>query len=89
MTISAWNAGKLVPAGSDIIVSLHYTTNGKPVTDRTKIGYTVANTPPAKKFLVQGAGEDTPVIDWQLSYGTSSKVPKGTRMRFEFATTVR
>ena len=57
----AWNAGKLVPAGSDIIVSLHYTTNGKAVTDRTKIGFTVAKTPPPKKFVVQGAGEDTPV----------------------------
>jgi hypothetical protein len=158
-----WNAGKLVPAGSDIIVSLHYTTNGKAVTDRTKIGFTVAKTPPAKKFVVQGAGEDTPVtaptlandravfasaynpefkippntgnylappmditflkdveivrlrphahvrgksaqytvtypdgreeivlnvprydFNWQLSYGTSLKFPKGTRMRFEF-----
>jgi len=56
-----WGAGKLVPAGSDIVVSLHYTTNGKAVTDRTKIGFTVAKTAPAKKFLVQGAGEDTPV----------------------------
>jgi len=159
----AWNAGKLVPAGSDIIVSLHYTTNGKGVTDRTKIGFTVAKTPPLKKFVVQGAGEDTPVtaptvandravfasaynpefaippndgnyrapamditflkdveivrlrphahvrgksaqykvtypdgreeivlnvphydFNWQLSYGTSLKLPKGTRMRFEF-----
>jgi len=43
-------------------VSLHYTTNGKAVTDKTKIGFTVAKTPPAKKFVVQGAGEDTPVI---------------------------
>ena len=58
----AWNAGKLVPAGSDIIVSLHYTTNGKAAVDRTKIGFTVAKTPPAKQFIVQGAGEDTPVI---------------------------
>jgi hypothetical protein len=57
-----WNAGKLVPAGSDIIFSLHYTANGKAVTDRTKIGFTVTKTPPAKKFVVQGAGEDTPVI---------------------------
>jgi hypothetical protein len=158
-----WNAGKQVPAGSDIIVSLHYTTNGKAVTDRTKIGFTVARTPPSKKFVVQGAGEDTPVIapskastraafasaynpefaippnasnylappmditflkdvevvrlrphahvrgksaqykvtypdgreeivlnvprydfNWQLSYGTSLKLPKGTRMHFEF-----
>jgi len=57
-----WNAGKLVPAGSDIILSLHYTANGKTVTDRTKIGFTVAKTPPAKMFVVQGAGEDAPVI---------------------------
>ena len=57
-----WNAGKLVPAGSDNIVSLHYTPNGKTVTDRTRIGFTVAKTPPLKKFVVQGAGEDTPVI---------------------------
>ena len=57
-----WGAGKLVPAGSDIILSLHYTTNGKAIVDRTKIGFTVAKTPPAKKFLVQGAGEDAPVI---------------------------
>jgi hypothetical protein len=44
----AWGAGKLVPAGSDIIVSLHYTTNGKAVTDRTQIGFTVAKTPPRR-----------------------------------------
>jgi hypothetical protein len=58
----AWNAGKLVPAGSDVIFSLHYTTNGKATVDRTRIGFTVAKTPPKKKFVVQGAGEDTPVI---------------------------
>jgi len=44
-----WQAGKAVPAGSDIILSLHYTTNGKAVVDRTKIGLTVAKTPPLKK----------------------------------------
>ena len=158
-----WDAGKLVPAGSDLIVSLHYTTNGKAVTDRTRIGFTVAKTPPKKKFVVQGSGEDEPVIvptkasaraafassynpafaippnegnylappmditflkdveivrlrphahvrgksaqykliypdgreeivlnvprydfNWQLSYGTALKLPKGTRMHFEF-----
>jgi len=158
-----WNAGKLVPAGSDIVVSLHYTTNGKAVTDQTKIGFTVAKAPPPKKFVVQGAGEDTPVtaptpaneravfassynpefkippnegnylappmditflkdveivrlrphahvrgksaqykvtypdgredivlnvprydFNWQLSYGTSLKLPAGARMHFEF-----
>ncbi len=57
-----WNAGKMVPAGSDIIMSLHYTTNGKATVDRTRVGFTVAKTPPPKQFIVQGAGEDTPVI---------------------------
>jgi hypothetical protein len=159
----AWNAGKLVPAGSDIVVSIHYTTNGKTVVDRTKIGFTVAKAPPPKKFIVQGSGEDAPVtaktpaseraafaatynpefkippnegnylappmditflkdveivslrphahvrgksarytiiypdgrqevvlnvphydFNWQLAYGTALKLPKGTRMHFEF-----
>jgi hypothetical protein len=159
----AWNAGKLVPAGSDIIVSIHYTANGKAVVDRSKIGFTVAKTPPPRKFIVQGSGEDAPVtartpaseraafastynpefkippndanylappmditflkdveivslrphahvrgksarytitypdgreevvlnvphydFNWQLGYGTSLKLPKGTRMHFEF-----
>jgi hypothetical protein len=80
----AWNAGKLVPAGSDIIVSLHYTTNGKAVMDRTKIGFTVAKAPPAKKFVVQGAGEDTPVTAptpaneravFAASYNPEFKIP--------------
>jgi hypothetical protein len=158
-----WNAGKLVPAGSDVVFSLHYTTNGKGTVDRTKVGFTVAKTLPAKKFVVQGAGEDTPVIapsaanaravfasaynpdfaippneanylappmeiaflkdvevvrlrphahvrgksaeytitypdgreeivlnvprydfNWQLAYGMALKLPKGSRMRFEF-----
>jgi hypothetical protein len=158
-----WNAGKLVPAGSDIIVSIHYTTNGRAVVDRTKIGFTVAKTPPPKKFIVQGSGEDAPVtaatpaseraafaatynpefkippneanylappmditflkdveivtlrphahvrgksarysviypdgreevvlnvprydFNWQLAYGMALKLPKGTRMHFEF-----
>jgi hypothetical protein len=56
-----WKAGRLVPAGSDMILSLHYTTNGKAVVDRTKIGFTVAKTPPLKKFVMQQGGEDTPV----------------------------
>jgi hypothetical protein len=158
-----WNAGKLVPAGSDITVSLHYTPNGKALVDRTRIGFTVAKTPPPRKFIVQGSGEDAPVtaptaaseraafaasynpefaippnegnylappmditflkdveivrlrphahvrgksaqytvtypdgrkevvldvprydFNWQLGYETSLKLPKGTRMHFEF-----
>jgi hypothetical protein len=51
------NAGVFVPAGSDIVVSMHYTANGFAVTDRTKIGLTVTKTPPAKRFVPQ-EGDD-------------------------------
>jgi len=79
-----WNAGKLVPAGSDIVISLHYTTNGKAVVDHTKIGFTVAKTPPPRKFLVQGSGEDAPVTAptpaseraaFAASYNPEFKIP--------------
>ena len=50
-----WGAGRLVPAGSDIILNIHYTANGKATLDRSKIGFTVAKTPPAKKFVQFGA----------------------------------
>ena len=148
------NAGVLVPAGSDMIVSLHYTATGLAAIDRSRIGFTVTKVPPAKKFLPQdGAeGENPPLarqqanaslaippyagnhpgppaeitflkevelvwfrphahvrgktvrytlvhpdgreevvlsvprynFNWQLTYRTSLKIPKGARMRVEF-----
>ena len=50
------HAGVFVPAGSDILVSVHYTTNGAAVIDRTKIGFTVAKAPPPRVFVSQGGG---------------------------------
>jgi hypothetical protein len=47
------NAAYFLPAGSDIAINLHYTTNGLAVTDKTRIGFTVAKTPPAKQFFPQ------------------------------------
>lgn len=52
------NAGVFVPAGSDMIVSLHYTATGLAVVDKSRIGFTVTKTPPAKKFLPQDGPED-------------------------------
>jgi hypothetical protein len=58
------NAGVFVPGGSDIILSMHYTPNGTAVTDRTKIGFTVAKTPPMKRFVRQDGedGQNPPVL---------------------------
>jgi hypothetical protein len=46
-----FNAAKLIPAGTDIAVNVHYTPNGKPVTDHVQIGFTVAKTPPKRRYL--------------------------------------
>ena len=54
------DAGYFVPAGSDIIASIHYTSIGAAVLDKTRIGFTVANTPPAKEFMPQGADGAVP-----------------------------
>ena len=57
------NAGVFVPAGSDLIVSLHYTASGLAVIDKSRIGFTLTKVPPAKKFLPQdGAEEEDPPV---------------------------
>src|SRR5438552_7978520 len=51
------NAGVFVPAGSDIVVSMHYTANRVDLIDRTRSGFTVTKVSPAKRFIPQD-GED-------------------------------
>src|ERR1700677_1384907 len=38
----------LIPAGSDLVFQLHYTTNGKPTSDVTRIGFVFAKSAPLK-----------------------------------------
>jgi hypothetical protein len=46
------DSAKLIPAGSDIVLQVHYTTNGKTAEkDQTKIGLTLAKEPPLKRFF--------------------------------------
>jgi hypothetical protein len=49
----AWPDGmaKYIPAGSDIVFQMHYTTNGKPGTDVTRIGLRFAKQPPKLRVL--------------------------------------
>jgi hypothetical protein len=54
-SIGVSDAAKLIPAGSDIVFQLHYTTNGKSTSDRTKIGLTLAAAPPQHRFLTLNA----------------------------------
>jgi hypothetical protein len=47
--------GRLIKAGSDIVFQLHYTTNGKPQKDQTKVGIIFCKEPPAQREMVLGA----------------------------------
>jgi hypothetical protein len=48
------NAAKLIKAGTDIVFQLHYTPNGNDVTDRPRIGFTVAKAPPQRIYFSLG-----------------------------------
>jgi hypothetical protein len=49
--ISPPGMAKLVKAGSDLVVEIHYTPNGKPAEDRTQVAVTFAQSPPVKRVL--------------------------------------
>ncbi len=46
---------KLIRAGSDIIIQVHYTTNGKPGVDQSRIGLVFAKEPPAQRVYTVSA----------------------------------
>jgi hypothetical protein len=54
--------GYLIPAGSDIVLQLHYTTNGKAVEDKSRMGLVFAKGPVAKRVLRIPVGDDQFVI---------------------------
>lgn len=46
---------KMVKAGSDLVLQLHYTANGKATTDQSKVGVVFAKTPPAERVMTLSA----------------------------------
>ena len=46
-----FHAAKLVKAGSDIALNLHYTPNGKALKDHIRIGFTIAKEPPQRRYI--------------------------------------
>jgi len=46
-----FNAAKFIPANADIVFQMHYTPNGTAVTDRPEVGFTIAKTPPQRRFI--------------------------------------
>ena len=54
-------AAKLIPANSDLVLQVHYTTVGKAITEITRIGFTVAKEEPERRFLT--VARQPPSID--------------------------
>jgi hypothetical protein len=48
-----WKPGqaRLIKAGSSLLFQMHYTTNGKPATDRTRVGFVFAKRPPEQQVI--------------------------------------
>jgi hypothetical protein len=42
---------RLIPKGSDLIIQMHYTTNGKAATDRTRVGFIFARQAPEERVV--------------------------------------
>jgi hypothetical protein len=43
--------GRLLKAGSDVVLQMHYTANGKPATDQTRIGFVFAKAPVKERVV--------------------------------------
>lgn len=59
-TPDTWPEGmaKLIKAGSDLVLEIHYTPNGKPTPDRTAVGFVFAKKPPEKRVLTLQLNND-------------------------------
>ena len=45
------NQARLIKAGSDLVLQIHYTTNGKATQDQTKIGLVFSKQPPTERVM--------------------------------------
>ena len=53
---------KMIPAGADIVLQLHYTANGTEMTDRSRIGLRFRDSAPRKRLLTMAATNSEFVI---------------------------
>jgi hypothetical protein len=81
--ILAPGQAKLIKAGSDLVLEIHYTTNGKASTDRSKFGLVFAKQPPKERVLTLSAtngkfkippGDPNYKVDAEFELGTTVKL---------------
>jgi hypothetical protein len=51
MDFGLYDSAKLIPGGGQLRIEVHYTPNGTATTDQTRIGFTLADGPPQKRFV--------------------------------------
>ena len=56
------NQAKLIPAGADLVMQMHYTSTKKDAEDMTKIGLVYAKQPPEQRIMTLIAGDEAFVI---------------------------
>jgi hypothetical protein len=58
-----FGAGKLIPAGTDIIWQVHYTPNGQELVDHPQVAFTIAKEPPLRQYVsLQAAAPNDPKV---------------------------
>jgi hypothetical protein len=70
-----WKPGqaRLIKAGAYLIFQMHYTANGKPVHDRTKIGLVFAKKPATEEIVaMQAAGHRLAIPPGDANYRTTA-----------------
>lgn len=81
--ILAPGQAKLIKAGSDLVLEIHYTTNGRASEDRSKFGLVFAKQPPKERVLTLSAtngkfkippGDPNYKVDAEFELGTTVKL---------------
>jgi hypothetical protein len=74
---------KRIPAGSTLVFQVHYTTNGKPGSDRSKLGLIFAKEPPAREIRTGAianplfaipAGADNHIVESEAIFSDDVKI---------------
>ena len=86
MAPDVWTKGmaKMIPAGADFVLQLHYTPNGKAGADKSKLGVVYASAEPDRRVITMAA------IDFQLNIppGEANHVSKAKTPNFYESTLI-
>jgi hypothetical protein len=77
MAPQSWKPGqaRLIKAGSVLVFQMHYTTNGKPGRDRTRIGLIFSKKPPSEQIVaMQAAAFSLAIPPGEPNYRTQASV---------------